>query len=432
MAPSPSLLLTLLLMTTPLTTSHTTSPKTCTWTRHGSPYPLTSLSSGVCPPPTTSSPNPWSHPPHCPPPTNTAVGGDVPDDCVFTYSTFRNNQGVSLITTPELAASVASYLDDTAVPLKFQSHPSSPQAHPSIQNKKDDGYVVRSLPGRGKGVIAKRAYQKHEIVMVGYPTLLVRLDFLNGERFSQKAQGDMLREAVARLPESTRRDVLALAKSTGGEPIRDAIRTNAFGIEIEGVNHMALFVEGSRVNHGCRPNVFWRFSNRDMTMQVVALREIRPGDEIVHSYAPLGYTMMERQQMLKPWGFQCSCEMCTASQNTIQASDARRERLFEIHSTLSMAVKESTLAKERIDMIVREALALIEKEELDPQLVEYHQMFARAYMSVNEVKLARKHIKLADTKWTLYEGEEHSNIEGIKKLWQEVEELEEELAEDED
>lgn len=146
--------------------------------------------------------------------------------------------------------------------------------------------------------------------------------------------------------------------------------------------------------------------------------------------APLGYTMMERQQMLKPWGFQCTCEMCMAPQHVIQASDARRERLFEIHSTLSMAVKEATLAKERIDMLVREAVALIEKEELDPQLVEYHQMFARAYMSVNEVKLAKKYIRLADAKWTLYEGEEHSNIEGIKKLWQEVKELEEELDED--
>lgn len=89
--------------------------------------------------------------------------------------------------------------------------------------------------------------------MVGYPTLLVRLDFLNGERFSQQRQGDMLREAVGRLPEETRRDVLGLARSTGGEVVRDAIRTNAFGVEIEGVNHMALFVEGSRVNHGCRP-----------------------------------------------------------------------------------------------------------------------------------------------------------------------------------
>jgi len=136
--------------------------------------------------------------------------------------------------------------------------------------------------------------------------------------------------------------------------------------------------------------------------------------------------------MLQPWGFQCRCSMCTAHPHVIAESDSRRERMFEVHSTLSMAIETSSLSKARIDAIVKEALQIIEIEELDPQLVEYHQLFAKAYMSINEVASARKHIAAAEAKWIYYEGEEHSNIEGLKKLWQDLKDLEEAIGEDED
>jgi hypothetical protein len=141
--------------------------------------------------------------------------------------------------------------------------------------------------------------------------------------------------------------------------------------------------------------------------------------------------MQERQQMLKPWGFQCACPMCRASPREIAASDDRRERLFEIHATLTAASEEASLGRERIDAIVREASVIIEHEGLQP-LVEYNFVFARAYMSIGALKLARKHAELARAKLTLYEGEEHSNPEAIQMLWRELRELEEDADGDDD
>jgi len=126
--------------------------------------------------------------------------------------------------------------------------------------------------------------------------------------------------------------------------------------------------------------------------------------------------------MLKPWGFQCACSMCSASPQEIALSDDRRERLFEIHATLTAAAQESSLGRERIDVIVREASALIELEGLHP-LIEYIFVFARAYMSINEVALARRYIELAEAKLALYEGEENSNPEAMQMLWAELKEL---------
>jgi hypothetical protein len=133
--------------------------------------------------------------------------------------------------------------------------------------------------------------------------------------------------------------------------------------------------------------------------------------------------------MLKAWGFRCSCAMCSASPQEISKSDDRRERLFEIHQTLTSATEESGLPRERIDAIVREASALIELEGLDP-LIEYMFVFARAYMSINEVALARRYTQLADAKLTLYEGKDNANSEAMQKLWRELRELEKEMEED--
>lgn len=186
-------------------------------------------------------------------------------------------------------------------------------------------------------------------------------------------------------------------------------------------------------------------------MEVVALRDIEPGEEITHACklspqvpsflyiqpltifadTPPGYTYEERKRMIKSWGFTCRCSMCTAPPSERALSDQRRERIFEIHDTLrdSTLDEKASLSPARIDRLVREALDLIELEELDPQLVVYHMVFARAYMMVGDFRLARRFIELAEEKWILYGGEEHDNIEGIRELWAELKGAEEEAEE---
>ncbi|KAK1829342.1 hypothetical protein QBC39DRAFT_384222 [Podospora conica] len=442
-----ALLLLLALTMTPPSTAYTT----CTWTPHGSPHPLHALSSdNVCPLPGSSAP--WSHPPLCPPPSNPSVGGDLPDPCLYTHSTFRGNTGLTLLTSPDIAASLAPTLDDTTVPPPFRSHITSPQhplsLSPSAEAEAARGFTIVPLPGRGLGVLATRPLAKGELVMVAAPVLLVRSDFVTttttggaseaGGRFSVRQQEGVLERGARQLPMETQRRLAGLARrgeehTSFGGLVRDVLGTNAFHLEVEGVDHLALYLEPSRMNHGCRPNVFWRFSWKHMTMEVIALRDIKPGEEIVYSYTFLGYTRQERQAMLAHWGFTCSCAMCTAGPSESALSDRRRDRLFELHATLSAAAEApESLPRERVDALVAETRGLIDDEQLDPQLVEYYQVFARVYLALGDGRRAREYVRAAEEKWVLYEGEEHSNVEGIRGLWEEVELLGGEDDDDDD
>ncbi|GAB1317486.1 SET domain-containing protein 5 [Madurella fahalii] len=374
---------------------------------------------GACPLATDWSP--WSRKPFCIEPV--AEDEPSPADCVFISHTFRG-QGIALITTPDLATSLVDYLDDYNV---SQRHGRDLTTSENLREDAKSTYEVRDLPGRGKGLVAKGEFAKHEIIMIGFPVFVVRMDFLNADSYTQRQKRLMMETGINQLPPEQKKAIMALAKSTGGEPILDVIRTNGFGIEIEGVQHLALFIDGSRVNHNCRPNAFWRYVNSNMAMEVVALRDIPAGEEIAHSYAPLGYTFEERKAVLQAWGFRCRCALCSAAPAERHLSDSRRERLLELHRTLGQA---SGLSNQRVDELVLEATMIIQQENLEPQLVEYYQQFARAYMMTNNLKRAREMVTLADQLWLLYGGEEHENVEGLRELWNALEEMERD-AEDE-
>lgn len=188
-----------------------------------------------------------------------------------------------------------------------------------------------------------------------------------------------------------------------------------------------------------RNSAFWRYVNSDMAMEVVALRDIRAGEEVAHSCktyqprpektsayrfypdAPLGYTYEERKAVLQAWGFRCRCALCSAPSAERDASDERRGYLLDIHRTLGQA---SELTDKRINELVGEATRVIDEEDLHPQLVEYYQQFAKAFLMKKNLIKAREFVAKVEKMWRLYGGEEHENREGVRGLWQALEEAE--------
>ncbi|KAL2256493.1 hypothetical protein VTK26DRAFT_1588 [Humicola hyalothermophila] len=364
----------------------------------------------------------WSQPPTCLEQRDEQdEEEDSPVDCVFTLATYRHHRGISIITTPDLSGSLAAHLDDSILSPELRINLSRP-VRPELP------YEIQDIRGRGKGLIATRDISKYETIMIDFPALVVRLGFINEEQHTQRQKRRLMQKGVSQLPAARKGAVMGLARSRGGDLILDILQTNGFGIEIGGVQHLALFPEGSRINHNCRPNAYWRYVNSNMAMEVVALRDIRAGEEIAHSYAPLGNTYQQRKAILQAWGFRCSCPLCTASPAERDASDRRRERLVEIHGILGQASELGD--SRRIGQLVLEAVGLIEKEELEPQLVEYYQQFAKAYIMTGDFGRAREFVKLADQLWVLYGGEEHENVEGMRQLWQALEEAERDAEDD--
>lgn len=181
----------------------------------------------------------WSHNPTCLERVDTQDDEDSPADCVFSLTTFRHNQGISLITTPNLAASLTNSMDDSILTSDLRTHLQSQRS------KLTSSYEIRELRGRGKGLVASRNIPRYKTIMVGFPVLIVRLGFINDGRLTERQKRRMMQTAVRQLPAVQRDAVMSLSRSTGGEPILDILRTNAFGIEVDGEQHLGLFVDGS-------------------------------------------------------------------------------------------------------------------------------------------------------------------------------------------
>jgi SET domain-containing protein len=80
------------------------------------------------------------------------------------------------------------------------------------------------------------------------------------------------------------------------------------------VRGSAMFLLASFLNHSCEPNVTM-FPGDDHKVVFMALRPIRPGDELVFSY--IGHkTLMSRETRRKlikeKFGFDCECFKCRA------------------------------------------------------------------------------------------------------------------------
>jgi len=159
---------------------------------------------------------PWTHRPYC---------AETPY-CAFTNSMFRGNNGVSIITTSEIAASSPELLAKLTTPIVETASVEFP-------------YTVRDIPGKGKGLFAARRIARGEVFLEDYPSVLADVEFPGRVR---RDQGQLLlQRAIEQLGQAE--EVLSLARSsTAGAPVQeDVMRTNTFGITLGERSRMALF-----------------------------------------------------------------------------------------------------------------------------------------------------------------------------------------------
>jgi len=203
---------------------------TCVWGING--FPLTPVFN-ACPIPVneltasrTDTWSPWSHRPEC-----NALGKVRSQYCIFTDDTFRGGQGMSILTTADVASGLTNVLDDSNVPPSFR--------HFLAGGVDEAPYKIVDIPGRGKGAIATRKIKELETVMMSYPALLAIND-IEGASYGEIMR--LLEKGVDQLSPQERGNVLSLSRSNYGEsPIGDIARTNSFGVDIGGVEHMGVF-----------------------------------------------------------------------------------------------------------------------------------------------------------------------------------------------
>ncbi|OTA98155.1 hypothetical protein M426DRAFT_70346 [Hypoxylon sp. CI-4A] len=348
--------------------------------------------------------HPWTYPPVCIQPEKASDS----KLCVFSYTKLRGEQGISLITTPDIAAGGIGILEDPN-PIWEAWARSQPLAV-----SEPPPYEVRDLGDRGKGVIANRTIRRDEVVMLRYPVLVKIMD---PRPWKHQDVMKLLHRAAVQLPPKEALQMMQLAHSKGGYIVDDVINTNAFGVLINDADHSGLYLDVSvsakpsllclqRLNHACKPNMFSRFSSTTLGMEVVAYRDIEPGEELTFSCKsdlPLNLQSEQRQSLIQEWGFNCTCSLC-ASPKAATVSDRQRSRIQELLEELD---RPETHTHSAIEKRVAEILDLCEKEALAAQVGDLYTIVAEVYSGIGDLDSAARYGKRAVKELVHYAGYDH-------------------------
>ena len=181
------------------------------------------------------------------------------------------------------------------------------------------------MSGKGKGVIARRRFERGETVLAESPLFTQTL-----------VRGNLtVLSALASCPMEQQKEFYRLHNChVGRYPTALGIfETNVLPCgENDAHGHIAkqggLFLVGSRFNSSCVPNVnnHWDAARRQLVFR--ALRDIEVGEELCLGYGKLLAKREERRaELRRKFGFECRCEVCSLEGKALAESDTRRECL---------------------------------------------------------------------------------------------------------
>ncbi|KAM7185295.1 hypothetical protein V8F33_012473 [Rhypophila sp. PSN 637] len=332
---------------------------------------------------------PWTHAPYC---VGTGNGGR--SMCVFTNTEFNSGRGIAIIGQPAIVETLVNEgLLQTA-------------ARETGSSSNSTKYIETERPGSGIGLYVKssQSYKAGEIIMREYPTLIVA----SGTSDSiQPRVLEILRwKALLQLPAGTRQSIRALAQSheMHRDEIADILDTNAFTHEKGGAVHDIIFPEAARMNHNCIPNAVTRTNHTTLAMEVVALRDILPGEEIAHSYLDpsVELTFDERAKRLgSGWAFQCQCALCSSGRVKLEKSDKRRKMISRTKASLETAKGDPGKILEHAETLLR----LYAEEGMILPKADHYALAAHACMYLGEKKKAIQYSRMAKQLWDVIFGE---------------------------
>ena len=115
---------------------------------------------------------------------------------------------------------------------------------------------------------------------------------------------------------------------------------------------LATLVLGAILNHSCSPNcvlVYERLEEgEEMLQKIVAIEEVKEGEELFHSYVELCQPTSERREHLnESYGFMCNCERCI-SEGTDNLDSKYSEILKSEYPNVKSIIEDSLASAEEL------------------------------------------------------------------------------------
>ncbi|KAL2138018.1 hypothetical protein VTI28DRAFT_7659 [Corynascus sepedonium] len=287
----------------------------------------------------------------------------------------------------------------------------------------EPAYEVLPVEGKGQGVVARRRIRRGEIIMVDVPAVLIAVSFLAETKPHHRRR--LLKQALNQLPEETRSRSYGLGRSSSKYEVDAIMGPNSNTVVVaDDQVHVGLFTEVARINHACRPNAYYRFSERRLTMEVVAFHAIEQGEEIVMSYVPLETPAEERRRYLRDhWDFDCSCSLCRASELDRTNSEAWREKVKSLKETILNARSEGYY--QHAITMTEEWLMISEWDMTPPFMPEYHDTLADLYFLKGDMANATRYARMAVDGWAKLGSVDDEQLERARLFLHHLDELNE-------
>jgi hypothetical protein len=243
-------------------------------------------------------------------------------------------------------------------------------------------YVVEHSEGKGLGVFAIHDLDVGDIVMRETPPLKIAPpEFVKGTGYPMSEVTKLVRAEFDTLSSTEQDEIMSLTYHVTAteEATMDKLgiifRTNAYNSGTA----IGLFPKIARINHSCRPNASYYWSDKLNKRIVYASRKIAKGEEIFVSYIPLLLRQEHRQKHLDRYGFKCSCEACAQQSAAKEASDTRRisisKAFADFEPQLTLTPPKTKKAKQQARKNAKASLQLTELVHQEG-LADY---YAKAY-----------------------------------------------------
>ncbi|KAK1595358.1 uncharacterized protein LY79DRAFT_681701 [Colletotrichum navitas] len=357
-------------------------------------FPLAGTSS----PFTSSSPSHsvWTHSSPC-----FKNSTDSPKYCIYHAASYASGKGISIITDADRAAHITRSRGFT--------HPEDLEG----ANQPLPKFEVAKIPGKDYGLVATVPIRRGEVILRETASLLI--DYSAFTHIPPKTCA-----TIDYLPFHHRGEWLNMSShGYQGDHISmvdKILITNSFDVEMDDKrddDFYAVFVNTSRMNHDCRPNVDYFFDPRTLTQRTVALRDIIPGEELTLSYIdPMQSREARRERLHSTWGFHCSCHHCMQHRLKTEESDRRMEQIAALREEFNDYTPASRATPEMAELLI----SLYEQEQHWSLLSEAYTLAAIEYNGIGEPWIATKYARLAIEAGLTTHWEGHGDVIEMTKL----------------
>jgi len=188
-------------------------------------------------------------------------------------------------------------------------------------------YKITSIPGRGRGLVAKTNIPRGYRILVETPILVV-------ESTPPPSLEPIIAAKLKRLSKAEQRQFLSLSNNFPGKyPFSGIVKTNALPCG-SGSSTGGVYGRASLINHSCVPNAHNNWNADSGQETIHATRPISSGEEITICYSKGGTSVDRRIELRQAFGFDCDCSLCSLLPNELEASNTRRQKCEELDDAI--------------------------------------------------------------------------------------------------